>query len=90
MELTLNVKAEVIEIEIVQIVVEWILNFLSDFEESKEQEGRESGARDGDPLHLGDDLEGQEQEVKPVEAGQSEKIYQTTMETYQSDIRRWA
>ena len=72
MELTLDVEAEVVEIEIVQIVVERILNFLANFKESKEQEGREGRARNGDVMHLADHLEGQEQEVEPVKAGQSE------------------
>lgn len=66
MELTLNIKAEVVEIEIVQVVVERILNLLPNFQESEEQEGCESCARDGDPVHGADDLERQEQEIQPV------------------------
>jgi hypothetical protein len=41
MPFPLNGGAEVVEIEIIQIVVEWVFNFLTDLEESQEEERRE-------------------------------------------------
>jgi hypothetical protein len=41
MQFPLNGGAEVVEIEIIQIVVEWVFNFLTDLEESQEEERRE-------------------------------------------------
>jgi len=59
----LDGRAEVVEIEIVQIVVEWIFDFLANFEESEQEERRKGSAGDRDPAELGVNLEGQEQEV---------------------------
>jgi len=51
--------------EIVQIVVEGVLNFLTNLQETDEQEGREGSSRDGDVSHGLDNLERQEEEVHP-------------------------
>jgi hypothetical protein len=53
----LNGGAEVVEIEIIQVVVEWVFDFLADLEESEEEERRKRSARDSDPVELGVDLE---------------------------------
>ena len=52
-----NGGAEVVEIEIVEVVVEWVFNFLTDLKESKEEERRKSSTGDGDPVELRVDLE---------------------------------
>jgi hypothetical protein len=53
----LNGRAEVVKIEIVQVVVEWIFDLLANLEESEEEEGRKGSTGDGDPAELGVDLE---------------------------------
>jgi hypothetical protein len=57
MQFPLNGGAEVVEIEIIQIVVEWVFNFLTDLEESQEEERREGSTGDGDPAKLRVNLE---------------------------------
>jgi hypothetical protein len=52
--------------EIVQVVLERVLNLLTDFQEAKEEERSESGTRDGDPLHGINNLERQEEKVQPT------------------------
>ena len=49
--------AEIVQIEIVQVVIERILDFLSDLEETKEEEWRESSTRNGNPAECTIDLE---------------------------------
>ena len=53
----LNRGAEVVQIEIVQVIVERVFDFLADLEESEEQERRKGCTWYGDPAKLGVDLE---------------------------------
>jgi len=57
MQLSLNGGAEVVEIEIIQVVVEWVFDFLADLEESEKEERREGRTWDGGPEELVVDLE---------------------------------
>lgn len=57
MQFPLNCGAEVVQIEIVQVVVERVFDFLADLEKSEEQKRREGCTWDSDPAKLGIDLE---------------------------------
>jgi len=58
-------EAEGVHIEIVFVIVEGVLNFLSDFEETEKEERGEAGTWYSHPAHGRDNLEGQEQQVEP-------------------------
>jgi len=53
----LDSEAEIVEVEIVQVVVEGVFNFLSNLKEAKEQESCEGCSWNGKPAKLTIDLE---------------------------------
>jgi len=65
MKLALDIEAEVVEIKIIQIILEGVLNFLSDLQEAEKEERGEGSSRDGNPLHGINNLERQEEEIQP-------------------------
>jgi len=58
-------EAEAIKVQIIQIVVERVLDFLTDLKESEKQERRERGSRDREILERAEDLERKEEQVEP-------------------------
>jgi len=73
-QLPLDHKAEMVEVEIVLIVVERIFNLLSNFEETEEQERCESGRGDGQVFEAVVDLERQKEQIEPQRDSQMRLI----------------
>lgn len=57
MQFSLNGGAEVVEIEIIQVVIEWVFDFLADLKESEEEKRRKGCTGDGGPEELRVNLE---------------------------------
>jgi len=51
-QLPLDRETEIVEVEIVQVVVEGVLNFLTNLKEAKQQEGREGRSWNSNPAKL--------------------------------------
>jgi len=65
MQLSLDHEAEVVEIQVIEVIVERVFNFLANFEETKVQEGSEAGSGNGEPTKVLDNLEGKSQKINP-------------------------
>jgi len=58
-----NIMREMIQVEVVPGISEWVLDFFSCDEEAEEDGGEEDDAGDGEPFHLFDDLERESEAV---------------------------
>ena len=57
MQFPLDSETEIVEVEVVQVVVEGVFNFLTNLKEAKQQERCEGCSWNGDPAELAVDLE---------------------------------
>lgn len=70
----LQLLAEGLERQIVDVVTKGVLDFATDGGETEDDVGGENSTRDGDPLKRGEQLEGQNHDVDPGDLGDGDGV----------------